>query len=35
LDHVKTMRPATTKGNFVLGAHLAATMSPGVELAVG
>jgi large subunit ribosomal protein L1 len=34
LDHVKTLRPSATKGNFILGAHLAATMSPGVELAV-
>jgi large subunit ribosomal protein L1 len=34
LDHVKTLRPSATKGNFVLGAHIAATMSPGVEFAV-
>ena len=34
LDHIKTLRPAAAKGNFVLGAHLAATMSPGIELAV-
>ena len=34
VDHVKTLRPAAAKGNFVLGAHLAATMSPGIELAV-
>jgi large subunit ribosomal protein L1 len=34
LEHVKTLRPTAAKGNFVLGAHLAATMSPGIELAV-
>jgi len=34
LDHVKTLRPSATKGNFILGAHLSATMSPGLELAV-
>jgi large subunit ribosomal protein L1 len=34
LEHVRSLRPAAAKGNFVLGAHLAATMSPGIELAV-
>ena len=34
LEHVRTLRPAAAKGNFVLGAYLAATMSPGIELAV-
>ena len=34
LDHVKTLRPSATKGNFVLGAHISPTMSPGLELAV-
>ena len=34
LEHVKTLRPAAMKGNFIVGAHLSATMSPGVELAV-
>ena len=35
LEHVNTLRPAAMKGNFIVGAHLSATMSPGVELAVG
>jgi large subunit ribosomal protein L1 len=34
LHHVQSMRPATAKGNFVVGAHLSAAMSPGIELAV-
>lgn len=34
LEHVHTLRPASAKGNFVLGASLAATMSPGIDLAV-
>ena len=34
VDHVKTLRPSNAKGNFILCAHLAATMSPGIELAV-
>ena len=34
IDHVQSMRPSATKGNFVLGAHLTATMSPGLELVV-
>jgi large subunit ribosomal protein L1 len=34
LDHVTSLRPAATKGNFILGASLASTMCPGVELAV-
>ena len=34
LDHVKALRPSATKGNFILGAHISATMSPGLELAV-
>jgi len=33
LDHVKSLRPAAAKGNFVLGTSLAASMSPGIELA--
>ena len=35
LEHVVTMKPTTAKGNFVLGAHIAGTMSPGIELSVG
>ena len=35
LEHVETLRPAAMKGNFIVGAHLSATMSPGVQLAVG
>ena len=34
VEHVRTMLPAARKGNFIVGAHLSATMSPGVELAV-
>ena len=34
LDHVGTLKPTSTKGNFILGAHLSATMSPGIELSV-
>jgi large subunit ribosomal protein L1 len=34
LEHIKTLRPSATKGNFILGAHLSATMSPGLALAV-
>jgi len=34
LEHVKTLRPSNAKGNFVVGAFIAATMSPGIELAV-
>jgi len=33
LDHVKSLRPAAAKGNFVLGTSLAASMSPGIDLA--
>jgi len=34
LDHVRTTRPVTAKGNFILGATLSAAMSPGIALAV-
>ena len=34
LDHVVSLKPTTAKGNFILGAHLSATMSPGIELSV-
>lgn len=34
VEFVKTLRPTASKGNFILGAHISATMSPGVELAV-
>ena len=34
LDHVAGLRPAATKGNFILGAYLASTMCPGIELAI-
>ena len=34
IEHVHTLRPSATKGNFVTGGSLAATMSPGIELAV-
>ncbi|MFQ5844890.1 MAG: 50S ribosomal protein L1 [Planctomycetota bacterium] len=34
LEHVRTLRPTAAKGNFLLGASLAATLGPGIELAV-
>ena len=34
LEHVASLRPAATKGNFILGASLASTMCPGIELAI-
>jgi len=34
LEHVRTLRPTNAKGNFINGAYLAATMSPGIELAL-
>ncbi|MGQ0612882.1 MAG: 50S ribosomal protein L1 [Planctomycetaceae bacterium] len=34
LDHIQAIRPAAVKGNFILAASLAATMSPGIDLAV-
>ena len=35
LDHLRTLRPATAKGNFIRSASLSATMSPAVKIAVG
>lgn len=35
VEHVKTLRPSNAKGNFILGASLAATMSPGLDVVVG
>lgn len=34
LEHVKSLRPQAAKGSFITGASLAATMSPGLDLAV-
>ena len=34
LGHVETLKPTAAKGNFILAAHLGATMSPGIQLAV-
>lgn len=34
VEHVHTLRPSAAKGYFVKGGTLAATMSPGIELAV-
>jgi large subunit ribosomal protein L1 len=34
LDHVVTLRPSSAKGNFILGATIASTMGPGIQLAV-
>jgi large subunit ribosomal protein L1 len=34
LHHVRTLRPASTKGNFILKVALSTTMSPGILLTV-
>jgi len=34
MEHVETLKPTAAKGNFILTAHLGATMSPGIQLAV-
>jgi large subunit ribosomal protein L1 len=34
LDKVGTLKPASVKGVYIKGAHLSATMSPSVRLAV-
>lgn len=34
IDYVQALRPPSTKGNFILGATLAATMSPGIQLVI-
>jgi large subunit ribosomal protein L1 len=34
LDKVSSLKPASVKGTFIKGAHLSATMSPSVRLAV-
>ncbi len=34
LDHVATLKPTAAKGNFILAAHIGATMSPGIQLSV-
>lgn len=34
MSHIDSLKPGVTKGNFILGVYLAATMSPGVELSV-
>ncbi len=34
IEHIKSVRPATVKGNFVQGGSLSATMGPGIALAV-
>jgi len=34
VDHVRTLRPSATKGNFIQGGCLSSTMSPGVDLAL-
>lgn len=35
LEHVKTLKPAGSKGTFVLGGSICATMSPGVTIDLG
>ena len=34
LDKVSTLKPGSVKGTFIKGAHISATMSPSVRLAV-
>jgi len=34
VDHIRTMRPSATKGNFIIGASITATMSPGLDVAL-
>ena len=34
IEHVGNLKPTAAKGNFILGAHLSATMSPGIALTV-
>ena len=34
LDKVAGLKPASVKGTFIKGAHISATMSPSVRLAV-
>jgi large subunit ribosomal protein L1 len=34
IDHIKSVRPATVKGNFIEGVSISPTMGPGVAVAV-
>jgi len=34
LDHVRSLRPATAKGNFIVGAYLSPSMGPAISLQV-
>jgi large subunit ribosomal protein L1 len=34
IEHIRSVRPATVKGNFITGASISPTMGPGVALAV-
>jgi large subunit ribosomal protein L1 len=34
IEHIKSVRPATVKGNFITGAVISPSMGPGVRLAV-
>ncbi len=34
VSHVMSLRPTSTKGNYLLGAYLSSTMCPGVQVAV-
>ena len=34
IEHVGSLKPTAAKGNFILGAHLSGTMSPGIALTV-
>jgi len=34
VEHIRSVRPATVKGNFIEGAAISSTMGPGIALAV-
>jgi len=34
IEHITSLKPTAAKGNFILGAHLSGTMSPGIALTV-
>jgi large subunit ribosomal protein L1 len=34
LDHVRSLRPATAKGNFIVGAYLSPSMGPAISLQI-
>ena len=34
IDHIKSVRPSTVKGNFIEGVSISPSMGPGVQVAV-